>query len=138
MKKIFAPGNDSMLTSLALLTFRLWFGLTMCLNHGLDKINHWDQMAPIWLDPFHIGHQASFALSVFAEAGASMLLVFGLLTRFAAMVLVINMSVAFFMVHKGAVHVGELAFMYLGAFVTLLLAGGGTFSLDKLLFGKGK
>jgi uncharacterized membrane protein YphA (DoxX/SURF4 family) len=32
---------------------------------------------------------------------------------------------------------GELAFMYLMGYVTLLLAGSGSFSVDKLLFGKG-
>jgi putative oxidoreductase len=31
---------------------------------------------------------------------------------------------------------GELAFMYLMGYVTLLLAGPGSFSVDKALFGK--
>lgn len=126
-----------MMTSLGLLALRLWFGLTMCLHHGYDKINHWDKMAPMWLDPFHIGHQASFALTVFAEAVCSFLLALGLVTRFAAMVLVINMVVAFTMVHKGDIKAGELAFLYLGVFVVLFLTGAGKFSLDKALFGKG-
>jgi putative oxidoreductase len=137
IKKIFAPGKDSITTSLGLLALRLWFGLTMCLHHGLDKIHNFDKMAPMWLDPFHIGHQASFCLTVFAEAGASLMLALGLLTRFAAMVLVINMGVAFCMVHKEQLGAGEMAFLYLGVFVTLFFTGGGTFSLDKLLFGKG-
>lgn len=136
IKKIFAPGNDSTMTNLGLLVLRLWFGLTMCLHHGLEKINSWNQMAPMWLDPFHIGHQASFALTVFAEAVCSLLLALGLVTRFAAMVLVINMIVAFTMVHKESLKAGELAYVYLGVFVALLLAGGGKFSLDKALFGK--
>ena len=137
MKKIFAPGNDSTMTSVGLLVLRLWFGLTMCLHHGLEKINSWNNMAPMWLDPFHIGHQASFALTIFAEAICSLLLALGLLTRFAALVLVINMSVAFTMVHKESLKAGELAYVYLGVFVVLFLAGGGKFSLDKVLFGKG-
>jgi putative oxidoreductase len=137
IKKIFAPGNDSTLTSLGLLVLRLWFGLTMCLHHGLEKINNFNQMAPMWLDPFHIGHQASFCLTIFAEAVCSFLLALGLVTRFAALVLVINMSVAFCMVHKEDLKAGELAYLYLGVFVVLFLAGAGKFSLDKALFGKG-
>ena len=137
IKKIFAPGKDSALTSFGLLALRLWFGLTMCLHHGLDKIHKFNTMAPTWLDPFHIGHQASFCLTVFAEAGASLLLALGLLTRFAALVLIINMGVAFTMVHKEQLSAGEMAFLYLGVFVTLFFTGGGAFSLDKALFGKG-
>jgi putative oxidoreductase len=139
IKKIFAPGNDSILTSFGLLALRLWFGLMLCLHHGLDKINNWSDMAPTFFDPFHIGSQASFALSVFAEAVASAMLALGLLTRFSALVLVINMGVAFFMFHKGALNgmrSGELAFMYLGAYVTLFFTGAGKFSVDKALFGK--
>lgn len=137
IKKIFAPGNDSTMTSFGLLALRLWFGLTLCLHHGIDKINNWNQMAPMWLDPFHIGHQASFALTVFAEAICSFLLALGLVTRFAALVLVINMTVAFNMVHKDSLKAGELAYLYLGVFVVLLVTGAGKFSLDKALFGKG-
>ena len=46
------------------------------------------------------------------------------------------MSVAFFVVHKGALkgpNSGELAFVYLGGLVTLLIAGAGCFSLDAKL-----
>jgi len=137
IKKIFAPGNDSTMTNFGLLVLRLWFGLTMCLHHGVDKIVGWNYLAPTWLDPFHIGHQASFALTVFAEAVCSFLLALGLVTRFAALVLVINMSVAFCMVHKEDLKAGELAYVYLGVFVVLFVTGAGKFSLDKALFGKG-
>jgi putative oxidoreductase len=137
IKKIFAPGRDSTMTSFGLLVLRLWFGLTMCVHHGLQKIIGWNYLAPTWLDPFHIGHQASFALTVFAEAVCSFLLALGLVTRFAALVLIINMVVAFTMVHKESLKAGELAYVYLGVFVVLFLAGAGAFSLDKILFGKG-
>ena len=40
------------------------------------------------------------------------------------------------MVHK-TIGSGELAFIYLAGYVALLIAGGGKFSLDKALFGKG-
>ncbi|HEY3762607.1 MAG TPA: DoxX family protein [Verrucomicrobiae bacterium] len=137
IKKIFAPGNDSVTTNLGLLVLRLWFGLTMCLHHGVDKIHSWDKNAPIWLDPFHVGHQASYAMTIFAEAICSFLLALGLVTRFAALVLIINMTVAFTMVHKEDLKAGELAYVYLGVFVVLFVAGAGKFSLDKALFGKG-
>jgi putative oxidoreductase len=67
-------------------------------------------------------------------------LVVGLVTRFAALVLAINMFVAFFIVLQGALtgaHSGEIAFIYLAGYVALLFAGAGKLSLDKMIFGKG-
>lgn len=141
MKKIFAPGNDSALTSFGLLALRLWIGLTMMLNHGLDKLTHFDKYSQHFISFMNLGPSGSLCLSIFAEFFASALLVLGLFTRFGALALTINMSVAFFMVHKMALSgpmPGELAFIYLAVYVTLLVAGPGKLSLDKILFGKGK
>jgi putative oxidoreductase len=138
--KLFAPGNDSTLTSLALLVLRLWLGLTLLLNHGIAKLKAFDSMAPSFADPFKIGHTASFTLVVFAEVIAAALVAAGLLTRFAALVLMVNMGVAFFFVHKAALtgsHSGELPFIYLAGFTALFLAGPGRISLDKKIFGAG-
>ena len=137
MKKLFAPGNDSILTSLALLILRLWLGLTLLINHGVTKVKTFSDMAPNFPDPLGVGHQGSLALVVFAEVVFSLLLVGGLVTRFAALAGAINMTVAFVVVHKTALsgaHSGELAFIYLAGFVTLFIAGAGKFSFDKSLF----
>src|SRR4051812_8264687 len=93
--KLFSPGEDSSLTSFALLTLRLWLGLTIFLNHGIGKLKAFDSMAPSFADPFKLGHTASFALVVFAEVVASALVAAGLLTRLGALVLVVNMATAF-------------------------------------------
>ena len=138
LKSIFAPGNDSLPTSFGLLILRLWLGLTMLINHGVGKLTGFSEKASGFPDPFSIGHQGSLALAVFAEVVASLLLVSGFLTRFAALVLAINLATAFLIVHKASLSgktSGELAFIYLAGFVLLLLAGGGKFSVDKSLFG---
>jgi len=138
LKKLFAPGKNSGMVNLGLLVLRVWIGSTMFLNHGIDKLRHFSDLAPHFPDPFGIGHAASLGLSVFAEFFASLLLIFGLVSRFAALALTINMSVAFFIVLKHSLNGnGELAFMYLMAYVTLLLAGPGRFSMDKALFARG-
>ncbi len=139
--KIFAPGNDSTLTSLGLLVLRLWLGLTIMLNHGLSKLKGFDSMASGFSDPLKIGHTASLALVVFAEVVAALLVACGLLTRFAAAVLMINLGVAFFMIHQRSLsgsHSGELAFIYLAGFVALFVSGPGKFSADKKIFGGGR
>ena len=141
IKKIFAPGNDSTLTSFALLALRLWLGLAMFFIHGMDKLNNFGKYAAMFPDPIGIGVKPGLALVTFAETVGALLLALGLLTRFGALTLVIDLAVAFFMVHKMAVgmapHSGELAFIYLAGFVVLLIAGPGKFSMDKALFGKG-
>jgi putative oxidoreductase len=140
-RKVFAPGNDSGCASAGLWLLRLWVGLTMFLNHGLGKIEKFSSMSSSFADPLGIGHRASLGLAVFAEVVASLLLVFGFATRLAALVLAINVGVAFTLVHKGSLsgaHSGELAFIYLAAFVLLLVAGPGRISLDQKLFGKPK
>jgi len=141
IKKIFAPGNNSNAVNFALLGLRLWIGLMMLVQHGVDKLKNFNDLAPNFPDPLGIGHSASLALAVFAEFFASLLVIFGLVTRGGALVLAIDMMVAFVSVHRGALsgnHSGELAFMYLMGYVTLLLAGPGLFSVDKLVFGKSK
>lgn len=139
MKKLFAPGNDSALTSFGLLVLRLCFGLTMLLHHGWDKVQKFHDLSSSFPDPLGVGHATSLLLTLFAEVAAAALLAVGLLTRFAALVLAFEMGVAFVAVHKMKLSgpmPGEFALVYLGAYVTLLFAGAGKLSLDKLFFGK--
>jgi putative oxidoreductase len=138
--RIFGPGANPVMTSAGLLVLRVWLGLTMLLNHGWDKLTGFKEMAGQFPEILPIGASANLGLAVFAEVFCSALLVFGLLTRFAAAMLVATMSVAFFIAHKGALsgaQSGEMAFIYLAGYVCLLLAGPGRLSADAMFF-KGK
>ena len=105
----------------------------MLVLHGWDKLTGYRSVVEDFPDPLGIGRHMSLLLALFAELVCSALLVAGALTRFAATVLIINMSVALFMVHHGdmtqAGH-GEPAALYLFGYITILLAGGGRFSAD--------
>jgi putative oxidoreductase len=142
IKRIFAPGDDSMLANFSLLVLRVWLGLAMFLIHGLDKVQHFNQYAGMFPNPIGIGVKPGLVLVVIAETAGAVMLVLGLLTRLGALMLAIDMGVAFVLVHKMAVgmqeHSGELAFIYLAGFVTLFFAGPGKLSMDKMFFGKGK
>jgi putative oxidoreductase len=136
-KKLFIPSEDSDLTSMALLVMRLWFGLAMLFNHGFDKLANFNEIVGTFPDPLGFGQEASLVLVILAEVLGSLLLTAGLFTRIAAAVLVIDMFVAFLMVHKTAmVSGGEVAFLYLAGYVMLVIAGGGLFSLDTVTFSK--
>ena len=109
----------------------------MLINHGAGKLKAYETMASGFPDPLGFGHIGSYVLVVSAEFFASILLIAGLATRLAALMLSVNMAVAFFVVHKAALtgeHSGELAFIYLAGFVALLLGGAGRISLDKVFF----
>ena len=122
-----------------MLVARLWFGLTMLFNHGFDKLAHFNDIVGTFPDPLRFGQEASLVLVIFAEVVGALLLTVGLFTRVAAAVLVIDMFVAFLMVHKTTMTGqggGELAFLYLAGYILLLIAGGGLFSLDTVFFAK--
>jgi putative oxidoreductase len=123
---------------LALLVLRIWLGLTILINHGRAKLTGFSSMAEKFSDPLGLGPTVSLSLAVFAEVGCGMLIALGLLTRFAALVLMILMGVAFFLVHGRAMSgpaSGELAFIFLAGFVAIFLAGPGRFSVDRKLGG---
>jgi putative oxidoreductase len=118
---------------LGLFVLRVWVGASMLLLHGWGKLADYEKMPKGFYDPFGIGNEVSWGLAVFAEVVCATLLVVGLFTRFAALAGAITMSVAFFLFHKMVLKEtpsGELAFIYLAAFVTILLAGPGRFALD--------
>lgn len=124
---------------LALLVLRGWLGLSLLWLHGRSKLTGFSGMADKFPDPLGVGSAASLAMALFAEVLCAALLVLGLFTRAAALVLVILMSVAFLVVHKASLEMGpgsgELAFLYLAGFVTLLIAGPGSFSIDAKISG---
>jgi len=126
----FVPSN----TDAALLVLRLWLGLSLLLLHGWGKLSSFQQMAGKFPDPLGIGHRNSLTLAIVGEVVCPILLVLGLFTRFAALGCALNMSVAFFIVHKAVLKAGpgsgELAYVYLCGFVVLFVAGAGKFALD--------
>ena len=118
---------------LALLVLRVWFALPLLTLHGWGKLIGFAERSGRFADPFGIGAPASMALAIFAEVFCSALLILGLCTRFAAIACAITMATAFSFAHGmrlSGQNNGELPFMYLGAFLAILIAGAGRFSLD--------
>jgi putative oxidoreductase len=125
----FLPVN----ADLALLVLRVWFAVPLLALHGWGKLANFAERSSRFADPFGIGSPASLGLAVFAEVLCSVLLVIGFATRFAALACAITVLTAFFHAH-GARFTGqgngELPFMYAGAMIVLLIAGGGRYSVD--------
>jgi putative oxidoreductase len=124
---------------LALLLLRGWIAITMLILHGWGKLTGFSKLSEKFLDLFGIGSATSLALAIFGEFFCSILLALGLFTRLAALAGLITMAVAFFLAHQGALtgpRSGELAFIYMSAYLALFIAGGGRFSLDAKMGGK--
>lgn len=117
----------------ALLLLRVWFGGSLLLLHGWGKLTGFSSMKGGFPDPFGIGNTASLSLAIFGEVACAALLVLGLFTRIAALGAGITMAVAFSFAHGMKLtgqNNGEMAFIYLGVFVALFVAGAGKFSVD--------
>lgn len=120
--------------SLANLFLRIFVGFAM-LTHGFVKIANFSTYAAVFPDPIGLGSETSLALAIFAEVVCSFLIILGLLTRPAALVLTFNMMVAAFVAHAGdPFSTKELALMYLAIYIVITVMGGGIYSLDHILF----
>ncbi|MBX3738357.1 MAG: DoxX family protein [Candidatus Didemnitutus sp.] len=120
---------------LALLVLRLWLGLSMALLHGWGKVAALVAGKNMFEKPIlGLGAWPEFALVTFAEFACALLVAIGLWTRLASFFMVVTMAVAFFMAHgmklSGPMS-GEVAYLYLAGYFTLLIAGAGKFSFDK-------
>lgn len=116
------------------LAARLVFGATMFFGHGLPKLMNYSQMMNKFPDPLGIGTSLSLGLAIGSEVICALLLALGLFTRWVSVPLFITMAVAFFLVHGGdPFGKRELAFLYMGGYLTCGLLGSGRFSLDFLI-----
>jgi putative oxidoreductase len=131
MKKLLSINYSDTAFNTGTFVLRVVFGLLMCLDHGFGKLTNFNELQQTFSDPFHIGHRWSLVLCIFAEVFASMLLVLGLFSRIAALILVIDMVTALFFVHSGQpLKQMEPALIFLSGFLFILLAGPGKFSVD--------
>lgn len=121
-----------------LLLSRVAIGAFM-LTHGFSKLQNLMSGHIKFADPFGIGAAPSLVLAVFAEFGCSILLILGLATRFAAIPLMITMTVALLHVHASDPFAKkELAAFYLLSFFGFFILGAGKYSIDHLIGGKSK
>src|SRR5580658_7435392 len=106
-------------------------------EHGASKLLGFPPPSPPSHHPFEIFSFMGF--SGILEFVGGILLALGLFSRFTAFILSGEMAVAYFMVHARMdffplVNKGELAVLYCFVFFYFVFAGGGAWSLDRLLF----
>lgn len=127
--------RNSTLRDLGLLIFRLGVSYLMIAFHGWQKIENLFGEGEIkFADPIGIGMTASLILAAFAEFFCSILIALGILTRWAAVPLLITMIVAVFGFHAQDPFIQkQLPTLFMFSYALLLCTGGGSFSVGRLI-----
>ncbi len=134
MKKFLSASYSKTSHHLATLALRLSLGLVMVIGHGWTKVTHFSDMQDRFVDFMSLGPQISLILAIIGEFVCSLLLILGLFTRIAAILLIINMLVAISVAHNWAIiEEAQLPFIFLAGYFSLLLLGPGKLSLDGLM-----
>lgn len=123
---------DSAVGDIGLLILRVFAGVSLALAHGLGKL---PPSEGFMKGVQELGFPAEAAwLSGFAETVGGFALAAGFLTRPAALLIAINLSVAGFLRHAPDPYQRkELPFLFLMVAVMCLLVGAGRYSIDRLL-----
>jgi putative oxidoreductase len=123
---------------LAAFLLRLIFG-GLFIFHGYQKIENYDMILKMFPDYFGLGPGFSFNMVIFAEFVCGILIVLGLLTRLAALPILITMIVAYFVAHKkDDFTVKELPFLFMLLSLVVFILGSGKYSVDRLIFRKNR
>ena len=103
------------------------------LTHGWPKLQKVLGGDFGFADPIGLGASTSLVLTVAAEFGGALMLVFGFATRLISIPLMFTMVVAAFVVH-GSDPFGKQEFplLYFVIYLTLFFLGSGKFSVDAL------
>src|SRR5690606_3020120 len=133
--RFFSSGTTTGNVDFAALLLRLATGSFMIYGHGAGKFSKFFADEAIeFIDPFGISATATLGLVIFAEVICSVLVILGLMTRWALIPLIFTMLFAAFVAHSDDPFKNkETALLYLLAYLVLMLLGPGKFSLDRMI-----
>ncbi len=132
MKKLMSTNYSAGAFNFALLLLRFGAGI-LIINHGYDKLVHFSGYSSQFMPFLGLSPNIALALVIFAEFFCAIFLILGLFTRLSAIPPIIAMSVALFKAHNADVFgKGELATLFLVAFLVIFILGPGKMSVDGL------
>jgi putative oxidoreductase len=122
-----------MKSDVGLLVLRVSFGLTL-MTHGWGKVTNLFSGQTEFPDPLGIGSLPSLILAALGEFVFALLVAVGFKTSLTAIPPLVTMLVAGLVFHwYDPFAKKEPALMYAAAFLTLVLTGGGSISVDAVL-----
>lgn len=113
---------------------RIGFGILMIPKHGWAKIQKFPELSETFMDFMGLGSKISLSLVIFSEFICSILLILGLFTRAATIPLIITILVILNKNDWALFGKSELPIAFLFGYISILLLGGGKYSLDNVLF----
>lgn len=117
----------------AMLILRLGSGVLM-MNHGYGKLMKFSTLQHKFMNFLGLGSTITLSLVIFAEFFCALFIILGLFTRLAVIPLIIVMAVALFKAHNSEFFGdGEMAALYLAAYLALLFVGPGKISVDSMI-----
>lgn len=115
-------------TDAALLFLRVSASLLLLLVHGLPKALHVSSQLRAIEDPLHLGTAFTLAFAIVAEVVCPVLMILGIVTRLAAMPILVVTVVALTLVHPDwTLEQGQFAWMLLILFGTVAMGGAGRY-----------
>jgi len=112
-------------------------GVNIALLHGWDKLHHFSSRIGSVPDQLNIGSKYALMITIAGEFFGGILMATGLLGRFGAFLVAFVSALALAATYHGSAwHERELWGLYLAGSLTVLLLGGGRYSLDSVVWKK--
>lgn len=116
------------------LFLRLGMAIPLLVLHGWPKWLKYSEKASGFEDPIGVGSEMALNLTIFAEVGCAVLLILGLATRFAGVIIAGMFAIIVFVVDAGATWKAvEKAWMYGVWALAVAMIGPGRISLDAVI-----
>jgi putative oxidoreductase len=133
MKNLMSVGFTKSAFNIAMFVLRVGAGI-LIIHHGYDKLVHFHDMEKFMVNFMGLGKSVSLSLVIFAEFFCAIFLILGLFTRFAAIPLIIDTTVAVIEGHKlDILGQGEHAALFILIFLVVLILGPGRISVDGMI-----
>ncbi len=121
-------------TDRAILFLRIFIAAVMLL-HIIGKMQNYDNVVLTFPSLLDFNRPTSLALSIIFEAAMAAMIAIGIGTRLSALLMFITSLVTLFDIAlqaEGAIYTdaAKLQFIYAGIFLTLMISGGGRYSIS--------
>ncbi len=135
MKFLYHSRTYPAMSNFVILLVRIFIGVSMILLHGLPKLEKYMSGGPVNFYEFlGLNAGATLVLALIVEIVASFLLIIGLFTRPAALLLMVTMLVAAFGAHAAdAFSVRESSLLYFVIYLLIFTVGPLQYSVDQML-----
>ena len=123
-------------SDIANLYLRLFIGGVVLL-HNIGKMQTYNEIIDTFPSLLFDSPTLTFAVFTIAEVAFAMMIMCGLWIRFASFLMALGMFLSIFVVVPTSGMTAEtLQFIYMGIYIFFVIAGGGRYSLDTVLWGR--